>query len=137
MSLVMCVGNFDPLHLGHIRHLQSARSYGSELVVCVCPDSNCRLKGADRPYFQAQERLEAVRALSVVDRAIISEPEDAIRLLCPDFYVKGPECRNSQSERLQREIALVQANCGRVVYTDDSIYSSTGLMEKLLRDLGI
>jgi cytidyltransferase-like protein len=136
-GIVLSVGSFDPLHLGHIRHLKSASKLGFFLYVSVSPDEACRLKGRERPYFPAAERVEAVSALDCVDYVECSEPLDAIRKFQPEVYVKGPECRDHPTPRLEEEINLVRVYGGRVVYTEDSIYSSTALMSRLLRDLGI
>lgn len=108
-----------------------------KLVVIVSPDWACRRKGASRPYFPAEQRREAVSALSFVDSALVNDPLNAIRFLRPRLYVKGPECVGSKTPELIKEIDLVRELGGEIAYTDDSIYSSTGLMEKLLRDLGI
>lgn len=107
------------------------------MYVAVSPDSECRLKGSHRPYFSEYERLLCIRALRCVDVAMILETTEAIKKLKPTHYVKGPECRDRPSERLLEEIELVRSYGGTVVYTDDSIYSSTQLMERVLRDLGI
>lgn len=39
---VMCSGKFDPLHEGHIRHLQEASKLGDYLIVIVQPDEGVR-----------------------------------------------------------------------------------------------
>ena len=137
MSLVLAHGNFDPLHLGHIRHLRSAAKLGTCLYVSIAPDDICRRKGANRPYFPAAERGESIGALRFVDYWEVSESLDAIHRFKPEVYVKGPECKFNPTPGHLQEIELVHSYGGRVVYTDDSIYSSTGLMERLLRDLGI
>jgi cytidyltransferase-like protein len=125
------------LHLGHIRHLRAAKHLGFFLYVSVAPDAICRLKGPHRPYFPEQERAEAISALDCVDHVEVSDSLDAIIKHQPEVYVKGPECRENQSPRLQEEIRLVREFGGRVVYTEDSIYSSTELMTRLLQTLGI
>lgn len=111
--------------------------YGAPLIVSVAPDDRCRLKGENRPYFSAEERLEAVDSVAGTDFVEISAPLDAIRYHKPSHYVKGPECQFSPTPAFLEEKALVEQLGGVVVYTDDAIYSSTGLMERLLRDLGI
>ena len=50
---------FDLLHIGHLKHFQSAKKYGDILIVSITPNKFV-FKGANRPYFDEQERLEAV-----------------------------------------------------------------------------
>lgn len=131
--LVLCHGNFDPLHVGHIRHLEAAlRKYGDILMVSVAPDAVCRLKGPERPYFSAAERVEALNGLACVTLAFESDPLDAIRLLRPAVYAKGRECLAVQTLRLRQEIELVNHYGGVVVYTDTPLHSSTALMQRVL-----
>ncbi len=90
-KLVLAHGTFDLLHLGHIRHLQQARSWGDRLVVSVTADEHVN-KGNGRPHFTAQQRVEALKALDCVDDAFINhdpDPTHAIEQLVPDLYVKG------------------------------------------------
>ena len=132
VKVVLACGNFDPLHVGHVRHLESARRLGDLLLVSVAPDYICKLKGDHRPYFPASERVEFLNGLACVTLAFESESFEAIRLLKPVIYVKGPECRTRPTPRHQEEIDLVRSYGGQVVYTDDPIYSSTALMERVL-----
>jgi len=132
MKVVLAHGNFDPIHVGHIRHLESARKLGDALLVSAAPDHVCKLKGNDRPYFTAAERVAALNALKCVSLAFESESLDAIRLLRPTIYVKGPECKTNPTPGHQLEIELVESYGGSVVYTDDDIHSSTELMRKVL-----
>ena len=38
-TIVLCHGVFDLLHIGHIRHLESAKRQGSVLIVTVTDDA--------------------------------------------------------------------------------------------------
>src|ERR1700734_2488214 len=45
-------GNFDLLHVGHVRYLRAAKALGGKLVVAVNSDSSVRaLKGDGRPIM--------------------------------------------------------------------------------------
>ena len=86
-------GNFDLLHIGHVRYLQAARESGDMLVVGINSDASVRsYKGPDRPVVPEEERAEIVAALRCVDYAVIFEEPTAVALvqaLQPDIYVKG------------------------------------------------
>ena len=47
-KIVLCHGVFDLLHVGHINHFQTAKSYGDILVVSVTSDKYVN-KGPGRP----------------------------------------------------------------------------------------
>ena len=102
-SIVNCHGVIDLLHVGHIRHLEAARKLGDVLVVTVTPDRWVN-KGPHRPAFTEQLRAEALASLECVDYVALNEwptAVETIRLLRPDFYVKGKEIgRASCRERV-------------------------------------
>lgn len=132
----LCHGCFDVLHIGHIRHLQAAKRLAPErthLIVTVTLDGFVN-KGPDRPLFTAALRAEALAALECVDYVAINKwptAVEAIQMLRPSVYVKGPECRTRQSEGLLKEITAVKAVGGRIAFTDDEVWSSTELIRRL------
>jgi rfaE bifunctional protein nucleotidyltransferase chain/domain len=86
-------GCFDLLHAGHVAMLQTARSCGDCLVVCLNSDASVRrLKGATRPIQDEQSRRRVLDALECVDAVELFDedtPERVIRELRPDVWVKG------------------------------------------------
>src|ERR1700676_2218175 len=56
-SVVQAHGTFALLHLGHVRHLESARLMADFLVVTVTADHHVN-KGPGRPVFGAELRAE-------------------------------------------------------------------------------
>lgn len=126
MKKVLCHGCFDIFHYGHLKHLQAARREGDFLVVSVTSDANVN-KGPGRPIFTAAQRMEILLSLAMVNVVIESESaEDAIRQVRPDVYVKGKEYEGRLPEQ-----GLVEELGGRVVFTDEPVYSSTALCAHL------
>ena len=86
-------GVFDLLHVGHIRYLEHARSFGDLLIVAINSDRSVReLKGKDRPIVNEDERAEVLSALRCVDFVTIFDdvsPRTLIATLLPDVLVKG------------------------------------------------
>ena len=73
MSTVITFGTFDVFHVGHLRVIQRAASFGDRLVVGVSADElNMRKKGR-LPVFSEAERLEIVAALKPVDEVFVEE----------------------------------------------------------------
>ena len=65
-KIILCHGNFDLLHFGHINHFKSAKKLGDYLVVSITSDKFIK-KGLDRPFFKQRQRLEFLSHLSMVD----------------------------------------------------------------------
>jgi rfaE bifunctional protein nucleotidyltransferase chain/domain len=93
--IVLANGNFDLLHVGHVRYLQGAKELGGKLVVAINSDESVRsLKGEGRPVTPAEERAEIVAALAVVDAVVIFSELDVralIREIRPDIQAKGTD----------------------------------------------
>ena len=134
-KVVHCHGVFDLLHIGHIRHFEAARRHGDLLVVTVTPDRHVN-KGPHRPAFSEALRAEAVAALDCVDYVAVNRwptAVEAIRLLKPAFYAKGSDYKRSADDvtgGIRREAAAVRAGGGRLVFTDDIVFSSSHLINR-------
>lgn len=130
---VLAHGVFDLVHLGHLRHLQEARSEGDFLVVSVTADAYVN-KGPGRPVFPAEARAEMLAALSTVDAVVINHAPTAIPVieaLKPDIYVKGMEyaaAENDVTGMIVDERRAVEENGGRIHFTEDVVFSSSSLM---------
>jgi rfaE bifunctional protein nucleotidyltransferase chain/domain len=123
LNVVLCLGCFDGLHYGHVKHLEAAKKLGDWLVVAVTCDRNVN-KGPGRPVFNQEQRAEMLRALRCVDDvAVVEDVWEAIQTIQPDIYVKGKEYENKLPEQ-----AEVERYGGRVVFTDEVVYSSTDLL---------
>ncbi|MGC1450617.1 MAG: adenylyltransferase/cytidyltransferase family protein [Candidatus Sulfotelmatobacter sp.] len=93
--ITLANGNFDLLHVGHVRYLHGAKGLGGRLVVAVNSDESVRaLKGEGRPITPAEERAEIVAALADVDAVVIFPDLDVraiIREIRPDIQAKGTD----------------------------------------------
>lgn len=132
MKIVFTNGVFDLLHVGHLRLLHFARNQGEWLVVAINADASARrLKGPNRPLTPAEERREALFALSCVDDVQIFDedtPEMLITRLRPDVLVKGPACRGTHIPGA----ALVECWGGEVIVPEWPIqHSTTQIVERL------
>lgn len=131
--VVQCHGVFDLLHPGHIRHLEAARREGDVLVVTITPDRFVN-KGPGRPVFNERLRAESVAALEPVDHVALTESPtavDAIRALRPAVYAKGSDYRDPAEDltgKIDDERLAVETVGGRVHFTDEITFSSSGLL---------
>jgi len=93
--ITLANGNFDLLHVGHVRYLTGAKALGGKLVVAINSDDSVRaLKGEGRPVMPEHERAEIVAALADVDAVVIFPELDVraiIREIRPDIQAKGTD----------------------------------------------
>jgi len=93
--ITLANGNFDLLHVGHVRYLHGAKELGGKLVVAINSDDSVRaLKGEGRPVMPEDERAEIVAALEDVDAVVIFRELDVrsiIREIRPDIQAKGTD----------------------------------------------
>jgi D-beta-D-heptose 7-phosphate kinase/D-beta-D-heptose 1-phosphate adenosyltransferase len=91
--VVFTNGCFDILHVGHVKYLQEAKSFGDILIVGLNSDASVsRLKGPIRPVNPAEDRAYILAALEAVDYVVPftdDTPHDLIKLVSPDTLVKG------------------------------------------------
>jgi len=136
-TVIQCHGVFDLMHIGHIRHFQEARKLGDILVVTVTPDRYVN-KGPHRPVFTEALRAEAIASLDCVDYVAVNKwptAVEALNLLKPDFYAKGSDYRNAESDHtggITRERLAVEAGGGKLVFTDEITFSSSTLLNQHL-----
>ena len=93
--ITLANGNFDLLHVGHVRYLRGAKALGGRLVVAINSDESVRaLKGEGRPVMPEDERAEIVAALADVDAVVVFPELDVraiIREIRPDIQAKGTD----------------------------------------------
>jgi len=131
----LCHGAFDLMHMGHIKHLQNAKSESDILVVSLTADSYIN-KGPGRPVFNEKLRMESISALQCVDYVYISHCKTAIEsieALKPDFYVKGSDYINPEDDlsgNINKEISAVKKFGGNIKYTNEITFSSSNLLNQ-------
>ena len=123
--IILANGNFDLLHVGHVRYLRGAKELGGRLVVAINSDESVRmLKGEGRPVIPAAERAEIVAAMADVDAVVIFCELDVrglIREIRPDVQAKGTD----YTEDSVPERDAVTAYGGRVAIVGDAKEHST------------
>ena len=137
-KLVHCHGCFDMMHLGHIKYFQASKKMGDILVVTVTPDQFVD-KGAGRPVFDQGLRAESIAALECVDYVAVNlwpTAEETLRLLLPDYYVKGQEFEKLQDKtgKIQKEVEVVREIGAEMRFTHEMVFSTTKLIKEHFPD---
>ena len=134
-KISLCHGVFDLVHYGHILHFKSAKKLSDILIVSITKDKFIK-KGIGRPLFDETRRLNYLNEISVIDYIYGCETdsaEDSIRIIKPDFYVKGPDYKNNLSDNTKKillEKKLVQKFGGKIIYTNDEKFSSSRIINE-------
>lgn len=131
MTLVLCNGVFDLLHIGHIRHLEEARKLGDYLVVAVTMDEYVG-KGKGRPIETLDERMEKLRALRIVSAVSASKSGlDALQHWRPNVFCKGIDY--SYKGIILEEERFCRENKIKVIYTKAEKHSTGDIIERIKR----
>ena len=92
-TVVFTNGCFDILHAGHVRYLQACKNKGDILVVGLNTDASIqRIKGANRPIQNEEDRATIISALECVDMVVLFSaltPLELIGVILPDVLIKG------------------------------------------------
>ena len=135
-TIVLCHGVFDLLHPGHIEHLVEAKSHGDIMFVTVTPDIYVN-KGPGRPVFNELHRAAMLNALAVVDFVAVTESPtaiDAIMLLKPNVYVKGPDYVDASKDvsgNISLEHEAIASVGGRIQFTEAPTMSSSKIINSI------
>ena len=113
-KIVFTNGCFDIIHVGHVRYLTAAKSFGDVLIVGLNTDESVKkLKGESRPINNQDDRAEVLLGLKAVDYVIFFGERTAENLIAevkPDIYVKGGDYTLDTLP----EVKIVQSYGGRV-----------------------
>ncbi len=127
-KIVFTNGCFDILHVGHVKYLQEAKSFGDVLIVGLNSDASVRrLKGPSRPVNPVEDRAYLLAALEAVDFVVPFEedtPYELIRMIHPDVLVKGGDYAGKEvvGTEFAKELRLVDFVAGK---------STTNTIEKI------
>ena len=113
-KIIFTNGCFDILHIGHVRYLETAKSYGDILILGLNSDrSVTSIKGKGRPINIQLDRAYILAALEAVDYVVVFDedtPYDLIKAVKPDVLVKGSDYEGKKvvGQDIADELKLVQ-----------------------------
>ncbi|CAC9439614.1 D-glycero-beta-D-manno-heptose 1-phosphate adenylyltransferase (EC 2.7.7.70) / D-glycero-beta-D-manno-heptose-7-phosphate kinase (EC 2.7.1.167) [uncultured Gammaproteobacteria bacterium] len=113
-KIIFTNGCFDLLHAGHVRYLETAKSFGDVLILGLNSDQSVTtLKGAGRPINTQSDRAYILAALEAVDYVVIFDeetPYNLIKAIQPHILVKGGDYEGKKvvGQDIADELKLVQ-----------------------------
>jgi len=134
----MAAGVFDILHLGHLHFLQEAKKLGDELVVVVATDRTAE-GNKHLPITPGDMRVELIRALRVVDRAVLGHEWDPFKIveeLKPDIIALGFN-QHHDEKRIQNELkrrGMDNVRIVRLAQFDHDLNGTRKIIKKILEE---
>ena len=133
-NVIMCHGNFDIVHPGHVRHLMFASNRADILIASLTCDAHIT-KGENRPYVPEELRAINLSVLDMVDYVIIDHNPDPIKninIIKPDFFAKGSDyISHGIHPKTIEEKQLVESYGGEIIFTPgDIVFSSTNIINE-------
>ena len=131
MKSVMCAGTFDIIHPGHLYYLSEAKKYGEKLIVVVARDETSQAFKGKRPIHNEKERLESVRMLKIVDKAVLGHHGNIFNIIeeiKPDVICLGYD-QKVQKQQVEEELKKkgIKAEVIRIGAYMPNVYKSSKL----------
>ena len=127
MKKVWINGTFDILHIGHIRLINYAKSFGTVRVGLDTDERIRSKKGTSRPFNSLSDRMEFISSINGISSVVSFDSDDELTNLIkeynPDYFVIGGDYKDKQ--------IIGSEYAKEVVYFDRiSGYSTTDLIYK-------
>jgi len=139
--VVLASGNFDLLHLGHVKYLEEAKKAGGEnakLIVIVARDSTIKKMKGRKPVMPEDQRRSLVESLKVVDEAILGYEEldigKVLEKIRPDIIAVGHDQDNIEGS-VRKALAAKKLNIQVVKigkFGKEELNSSSKIKRKLI-----
>ena len=135
---IIVSGYFNPLHKGHIELFEKAKTKGDELWVIINNDVQRELKGS-KAFMEEDERIIIVKAIGIVDKALISIDKDktqceTLRFLEKEygaeydlFFANGGDQNNNS---IPESTVCKEKGIGLIEGLGSKIQSSSWLLKK-------
>jgi D-beta-D-heptose 7-phosphate kinase/D-beta-D-heptose 1-phosphate adenosyltransferase len=135
---IIVSGYFNPLHKGHIELFEKAKTKGDKLWVIINNDVQRELKGS-KAFMEEDERIIIVKAIGIVDKALISIDKDktqceTLRFLEKEygaeydlFFANGGDQNNNS---IPESTVCKEKGIGLIEGLGSKIQSSSWLLKK-------
>ena len=135
---IIVSGYFNPLHKGHLELFEKAKTKGDELWVIINNDVQRELKGS-KAFMEEDERIIIVKAIGIVDKALISIDKDktqceTLRFLEKEygaeydlFFANGGDQNNNS---IPESTVCKEKGIGLIEGLGSKIQSSSWLLKK-------
>lgn len=135
----MIAGTFDIIHPGHIFLINEAAKLGDVLVV-VATDRNAERFKSEAPIVPEDQRLEVVRAIKNVKKAVLGKRENdtlkTVKSLEPDLILLGPDQKYGleqlQNDLDEKGLSHIKLKRLEAYYDEYDLHSSSLIKKKII-----
>jgi D-beta-D-heptose 7-phosphate kinase/D-beta-D-heptose 1-phosphate adenosyltransferase len=132
----VCVsGGFDPVHVGHLRMMQEASSFGNVIVIVNSDEWLMRKKGYI--FMPFEERCEIIEGFACVYGTTGVDDADntvceALRRLQPDYFANGGDRKTNNTPEMDvcasLGIELLWAVGGGKIQSSSDLVEASGMV---------
>lgn len=148
LKIIMTLGSYDLLHIGHGRYLEQAKERGAVVIVGLDCDGGIQLrKGPHRPIQPQDERIEMLCHLRHVDLVTLDtdfypagHPHQGhtqfslVKLIKPDVFIASERSYDDEQQRIIRENCVSED--GLVVLPSQAVTSTSAQLRKFMMEIG-
>ena len=112
--------------------LQGCKKNGDILIVSVTSEKYVN-KGPTRPIHNDLDRITALSYIDIIDFVVLDFNQNSTKIISeikPDFYVKGKDYYKANDKNLSRERIATKKYGGRIIFTDEKLYSSSRIINQ-------
>lgn len=129
----LCLGGFDLLHAGHVKHFEEAKKLCDVLFVSITSDRFVSMrKSSGRPVFNEKLRAYMIASMQFVDYVVVSDFNtgiETIKSLKPSYYIKGIDYSNKNDPEIGAERVAISSVGGKIKYTKCQKMSTTEIIK--------
>jgi len=132
-KVVLTLGGFDLLHIGHLKFLEASRQHGDVLIIGINDDGYItRTKGDYRPVQNEHDRAYLVAGFACVSRVhIFTDTMDIIELTKPDVFIMSTTSTRSPEDRMEHQNKVKEYGGSIVIVDAFSTTHTSSIIESI------
>ena len=136
MIIGYTTGVFDLFHIGHLNIIKESKKKCDYLIVAVSSDELAFKLKKKKPVIPFQERIEIIKSLKYVDRAVEEKVDDKTKVKKKykiNIIFKGDDWKNTRKwNQLEKELKKQNIKIMFIKYTKKT---SSSLIKKILNKM--
>tara|TARA_B100000767_G_scaffold270617_1_gene294664 strand:+ start:3505 stop:3927 length:423 start_codon:yes stop_codon:yes gene_type:complete len=136
MIIGYTTGVFDLFHIGHLNIIKESKKKCDYLIVAVSSDELAFKLKKKKPVIPFQERIEIIKSLKYVDRAVEEKVDDKTKVKKKykiNIIFKGDDWKNTRKwNQLEKELKKQNIKTMFIKYTKKT---SSSLIKKILNKM--